>query len=224
VTLSPHTVIVGMDSVLGPAIARRFGQTGQRISLVSPDPAALAREVADLADAGIEAMFASASVTDVPALHDALDKVAAAWGTPNTVVFLASEHVTGRITSIDADGVGRALATSALGSIAVMQALLPAMAQRGSGAFLVAGSGSALDPLPHELGDGAASAALRAITLAAARDHERDGVHIAMITINGDPAASTRFEPAAISDAFWDVSQEPAGAWCRERVFSGSAS
>lgn len=219
-----HTLIVQPDPPLARALATRFAAEGHRISLIGRDPDRLSALSRELGDAGIEAMRAVAKPNDPASVADALGKVEAAWGTPNIAVQLRSGHLVGRVRSMNAQGLGQAVSDSAAGMLALLQGLVPAMAARGSGVILVAGSGSALDPLPHEVGDGAIGAAVRAITLAAARDHERDGVHIAMLTINGEPASVGAFEHGRIAETFWDMAQEPSGLWSHERLYSGQRS
>lgn len=223
-TADAHTLLVQPQAPLAAALASRFAAHGHRISMIGSDAEQLARLTHELSDAGIDAIHATARMSEPSSICYALGKVEAAWGVPNVVVHLGSGHLSGRIRSMDARGVGQAVGDSAAGMLALLQGVLPAMAARGSGVILVAGHGSALDPLPHEAGDGAIGAAVRAITLAAARDHERDGVHIAMLTINGEPSADGAFEPGRIAQAFWDMTQEPSGLWSHERLYSGQRS
>lgn len=223
-TTDAHTLIVAPNPPLARALAGRFAAQGHRISLIGPDAQQLTCLTEQLTESGIVAMHATARMSEPASVADALGKVEAAWGTPNVVVHLGGGHLVGRVRSVDAHDLGQAVGDSTSGMLALLQGVLPAMAARGSGVILVAGHGSALDPLPHEVGDGAIGAAVRAITLAAARDHERDGVHIAMLTINGEPASVGPFDHASIADAFWAMAQEPSGLWSHERLFSGQRS
>lgn len=222
-TADAHTLLVQPHPALARALAMRFAARGHRISVIGPDPDVLTCLARTLADDGIEVVPASARMTDPASIADALGKVEAACGIPNIVVHLGAEHLTGRVRTLDAHGLGQAIGDSTSAMLALLQSVLPPMAERGSGVILVAGPRSALDPLPHEVGDGAIGAAVRAITLAAARDHERDGVHIAMLTLGGEPASIGPFEHGRIADAFWDIAQEPSGLWSQERLYSGSA-
>jgi NADP-dependent 3-hydroxy acid dehydrogenase YdfG len=219
-----HTLIVQPDPALARVLAARFAGHGHRISLIGADRDQLSGLSRQLGDAGIEAMHAASLLTEPASLCEALGKVQAAWGTPSVVVHLGAAHLAGRVRSLDAHGLGQAVGDSASGMVSLLQGVLPPMAARGSGVILVAGHGSALDPLPHQAGDGAIGAAVRAITLAAARDYERDGVHIAMLTINGEPADDGPFERGRIAETLWDMAQEPSGLWSHERLYSGQRS
>lgn len=220
-TQAPHTLIVGMGPRLGLAIARRFGREGHRIGMIARSPERLPRYMQALACDDIDSHGALADVSDPDALRDAIDKLVTPWGTPSVVVFNACDQSSGRASSVAPEAVSRAIAVSALGALTVLQSLLPAMRQRRSGALLFTGSANALDPGPHHIADAAAKAALRAIVLGAARDHERDGLHLAMLTLNGEPRPGTPFEPTKVAEAFWSLAQEPSGGWTRERIFSG---
>jgi NAD(P)-dependent dehydrogenase (short-subunit alcohol dehydrogenase family) len=219
-TQAPHTLIIGMGPGLGLAIARRFGRGGHRIGMIARSPGRLGQYMHDLARENIESHYAAADVADPDALRDAIDKLVTPWGTPTVVVFNVGDRSSGRASSVSPAAVTRAIEVSALGALTVLQTLLPAMRDRRSGALLFTGSSSALDPGPHDVADSAAKAALRSIVLAAARDHERDGLHLAVLTLNGEPRRGTPIEPVRVAEEFWSLAQEPSGAWTRERVFS----
>lgn len=218
---APHLLIIGMGPRLGQAAARRFGAEGYRVGMIARTATHLAAHQQSLAAAGVDAQFAAADVADPQALRDAIDKLVVTAGTPGVVLFNAVDRAVGRAMTISPDAVSRALAVSALGALTALQALLPVMSERRTGSLLFTGSVRALDPRPHGIADAAAKAALRALVLAAARDHERDGLHVAMLTLAGEPRPGTPFDPARVADALWDLAQEPSGAWTQERTFSG---
>lgn len=218
---APHMLIIGMGPRLGLAAARRFGRGGYRIGMIARSPERLADHRDVLGCAGIEAQFAPADVADPEALRDAIDKLVVTSGTPNVVLFNAVERVVGRTMSLSAESVLRAMSVSVLGALTTLQALLPAMRERGNGSLLFTGNARALNPRSHDIADAAAKAALRALVLGAARDHERDGLHLAMLTLGSEPRCGTAFDPDRIAEALWSLAQEPSGAWTRERVFSG---
>jgi NADP-dependent 3-hydroxy acid dehydrogenase YdfG len=220
-TMESHAVIVGMGPRLGMAYARRFGAGGHRISMIARQPDRLAGYVEDLGERGIEAQYAAADVLDRDGLADALAKVQTTWGPPNVVIYNAAQAIVGRVGSIDTNQLASAIATSAIGWVSVLQSVLPVMIARGSGTILLTGTGAAVDPSPHDTANAAAKAAVRALALGAARDYERDGVHIAVVSINGDPAFGGNFDPARIAETFWGISQETSGDWTFERAFTG---
>jgi NADP-dependent 3-hydroxy acid dehydrogenase YdfG len=220
-TTPSHAVIVGTGPRLGLAYARRFGAGGHRISMIARQPNRLAGYVDELLERGIEAQYAAADVLDHDGLTDALEKLQTSWGAPNVVIYNAAQPIVGRVGSIDPNQLSSAIATSAIGWVSVLQSVLPAMIGRGSGTILVTGTGAAVDPSPHDTANAAAKAAVRALALGAARDYERDGVHIAVVSINGEPAAGGNFDPARIAETFWSISQETSGDWTFERAFTG---
>lgn len=217
----PHLLIIGMGPRVGLATARRFGRTGHRIGMIARSAPRLEQHVRDLGREGIEAQCAIADVADADALRDAIDKLIIGAGTPSVVLYNAAQHSVGRVASVSQRLVSRALQISALGALTALQEILPSMRDRRSGSVLFTGTSTALEPDPHDVADAAAKAALRAIVLAAARDHERDGLHVALLTLNSEPRSGTAFDPARIAEALWMLSQEPSGAWTRERVYTG---
>jgi NAD(P)-dependent dehydrogenase (short-subunit alcohol dehydrogenase family) len=218
---APHLLIIGMGPRVGLAAARRFGRAGYRIGMIARSPERLSEYREALVGAGIEAQYAPADVGDAEALRDAIDKLVVTGGTPDVVLFNAVDRVVGRTLSLSPDAVVRAMRVSVLGSLTTLQALIPAMRERGTGSILFTGSARALDPRSHDIADAAAKAALRALVLGAARDHERDGLHLAVLTLGSEPRVGTAFDPDRIAEALWSLAQEPSGAWTHERVFSG---
>lgn len=75
-----NVVITGGAKGIGFATAQAFVRQGARVALLDMDPAALDSAVAELREAGGEALAAQASVTDADAVERAFAQVEQAWG------------------------------------------------------------------------------------------------------------------------------------------------
>lgn len=218
---APHLLILGMGPRLGLAAAKRFGREGYRIGMIARSRDRLDAMERTLDQCGIESHSAAADVADAEALRDAIAKLVVTAGAPGVVLYTAADRVGGRTLGLDAGELSRTVSVSLLGALTALQALVPVMAERGTGSLLFLGSARALDPRPHGVADAAAKAALRALVLGAARDHERDGLHLAMLTLSAEPRPGGPADPEHVAEALWSLAQEPSGAWTHERALSG---
>jgi hypothetical protein len=64
--------------------------------------------------------------------------------------------------------------------------------------------------------------ALRAVATMLARQLRDDAIHAASLTIAGQIAPGTAFEPDAIADAYWAIRNEARDAWREEYRFEGA--
>jgi len=94
------------------------------------------------------------------------------------------------------------------------------MLTRGSGTFLVTGSGVALSPWAGGTALTLAKTAVRAFVLAAAQDTAGTGVHVATVTVAG-VLGKPGFEPDTVAERFWELHSQPSGSWDTEIVHRG---
>jgi NAD(P)-dependent dehydrogenase (short-subunit alcohol dehydrogenase family) len=214
------TLIAGVGPGLGMSLARRFGADGE-VALLTRDDASGARFVAELGALGIAASAYAADLGDEVSLRDALGRVRAEVGVPDVAIYNASLGVDVRPQDVTAAQVRAALALGTLGAVTTYQELTPAMVARGSGTFLVTGSGVSLHPWPGTIALTLDKAALRAFALAAARQLGDTGVHAGTVTIDG-LLNKPGFEPDTVAETFWRFHSQPAGAFDAEIVHTAA--
>ncbi|MFC4913642.1 SDR family NAD(P)-dependent oxidoreductase [Actinomadura gamaensis] len=182
-------VVLGAGPGLGMSMAHRFGRAGHAVALVSRNPDRHARYLAQLADAGIEAASFTADVRHADRLPQTLDAISARQG-PVDVLYYgpasidAPKSLPKPITETSGRDVGEAM-KFVYPAVEAVQAVLPGMRARRSGALLFAGGLSSVVPLPALGALALSSAALRnyAITLNAAL--AADGIYAGTLTIGG---------------------------------------
>ena len=210
------TLIAGVGPGLGMALARRFGTDGE-VALLARDEASGAGFVAELGALGISASAYAANLGDEASLRDALGRVRSEVGDPDVAIYNASLGVDVRPLDVTAAQVHAALALGTLGAVTTFQELTPAMVARGSGTFLVTGSGVSLHPWPGTIALTLDKAALRAFALAAARQLADTGVHAGTVTIDG-LLNKPGFEPDTVAETFWRFHSQPVGSFDAEIV------
>jgi NADP-dependent 3-hydroxy acid dehydrogenase YdfG len=177
--------VIGAGPGLGRSIARRFGAAGFDVALLARNPGNLGKLAAELGGLGITARGYAADVTDRTGLATALERAAADLGSINTLVF---NPAPGRPPA-PADRLGPedalpALERQVLGAIAAVNAVLPAMRERGAGSLLFTMGASALYPVPFMGPVGIASAGLRNYVLAIRQPLAAQGVFAALVEID----------------------------------------
>jgi NAD(P)-dependent dehydrogenase (short-subunit alcohol dehydrogenase family) len=201
------------------SLARLFAAEGP-VGLVVRDAESGQRYVDELAAAGHVASAYLADIGDEASLRGAFAEVRATLGDPDLVVFNASVGAAGTPELVTISDLREAFEVGTLGAVIAFQEVVPAMRQRGSGTFLVTGSGVALNPWPGGTAITLAKSALRSFVLAAARDLEGSGVHVATVTIDG-VLGGPGFEPDTVAERFAELAHQPADAWTAEIVHRG---
>ena len=213
------SVIVGVGPGMGMSLARRFAPEGP-VALVVRDAASGQRYVDELAASGRVASAYLADIGDEASLRAAFGQIRDTLGDPDLVVFNASVGAAGTPETVATSDLREAFEVGTLGAVIAFQEVAPAMRARGSGMFLVTGSGVALTPWPGGTAITLAKSALRAFVLAAARDLEGSGVHVATVTIDG-VLGGPGFEPDTVAERFWELAHQPPGGWTTEIVHRG---
>ncbi|MFI7272944.1 SDR family NAD(P)-dependent oxidoreductase [Streptomyces sp. NPDC049879] len=215
-------MVVGAGPGIGLAVARRFAREGYAVGLV----ARRAETVRDTAAAlgglgGGPVATATADATDETALRAALDSLTGALGTPHTVVYNAALIRPDAIGDLSLREHLDAWAVNVGGALVTAAHLAPAMAERGSGSFLVTSGMPKAKPEYASLSLG--KAGVRALVSLLDGTYGPAGVHAASIRVDGPVAPGTAFDPDDIAAHYWRLHTEPRGRWTHEAVHSGDA-
>ncbi len=210
---APVCAIVGFGPGIGAAVARRFAAGGFDVLGLARDPS----RHAALAGPGVALQAANAG--DAASLAGAL---------PDRTAVLVYNAYRASFTKSGPSGIDPAdltadFAVNVTGALVAAQAVLPGMRAAGKGSILFTGGGLALDPtgwLPAaSLAIG--KAGLRSLAMTLHAELAPAGIHSGTVTIAGAVAPGTPFDPDRIADAFWDLHQDPPGAFRAELIFRG---
>lgn len=205
--------VIGFGPGLGAAIARRFAAGGHEVLGLARDPArhaALATPGVTLAaaDAGAPESLAAALAGGVDVLVYNAYRATIAMPGPS---------------ALDPAELARDFAVNVTGALAAVRAVLPGMRHAGRGTILMTGGGLALNPLnwlpAASLAVG--KAGLRSLALTLHAELAPEGIHAATVTVDGAVAPGTAFDPDRVAEAFWQLHQDPAGAFRAELIFRG---
>jgi 3-oxoacyl-[acyl-carrier protein] reductase len=164
-----RAVITGGSRGIGFAIAQALAAEGAAVGLIARDADGLSRAAQKLRRQGISVATAAADVTDTPALHRAVDEVAAALGGLDHLVANAGGTVGGGNLANSRDGEFMAtLALNAGHAAELIRAGLPRLRAAGGGAVVIISSITGLRPAPRTAYAAAKAAEIQLAATAAA--------------------------------------------------------
>ena len=215
-----HLLLVGAGPGLGLAVARRFAVGGYRVTLVARSTDGLRGLAGALAATGATVSTIVADASDPEGLGARIRELYLGRGAPGVIVYNAVMGAPDRLLSSTAAHLQAAYAVDVISAIAVAQAAAPAMRAAGSGTILVTGGGFADHPIPALATVSLGKAALRSAATMLGADLEPDGIRVATLTIAGQIAAGTSFDPERIAERYWQVVHTD-GPWQAEFRFTG---
>jgi 3-oxoacyl-[acyl-carrier protein] reductase len=145
-----RALITGGSRGIGFAVARTLAAEKAAVGLIARDAAGLAEAARELAGLGASVATAAADVTDTPALHRAVDEIAAALGGLDHLVANAGGTVgRGNLTSARDDEFTATFALNAGHAAELIRAGLPHLSAAGGGAVVIISSITGLRPAPR---------------------------------------------------------------------------
>lgn len=217
---SGHLLLVGAGPGLGLAIAHRFATEGFRVSLLARSVERLGELARSFADIGAEINTIAVDVSNPEDLRARMRELYAGDGAPGVVIYNAVMGAPDQLLTSSADHLLEAYTVDVIGAIVVAQEAAPAMKGAGSGSMIVTGGGFADHPIPALATVSLGKAALRSAATMLNAGLAADGIRVATLTIAGQIAAGTAFDPESIADRFWEIAQT-VGPWPAEFRFTG---
>jgi short-subunit dehydrogenase len=214
-----HLLLVGAGPGLGLAIARRFALGGYRVTLVARSIDRLADLSASLNDTDAEIVMIESDAGDPERFGDRMIQLYRENDAPGLIIYNAVMGTPDRLMSVSVEHLQAAYAVDVIGAIVLAQLAAPAMKAAGFGTMIVTGGGFADHPIPALATVSLGKAALRSAATMLGADLEADGIRVATLTIPGQIAAGTAFDPDRIAERYWDVVHS-SGPWQAEFRFT----
>lgn len=215
-------LVVGFGPGVGLGVARGFADSGFQLALLSRHPEKARDEVLALVQAGHTAHAFAADAADAESLRTVIADVRARLGDPEVLIYNAVAFTFGRPTKLTGEQLAADFRVSVAGALTATLAVLPAMQQRGRGTLLFTGGGAALYPWTDAASISIGKAALRNLVFTLADDLKGSGVRVGTLTIMGQVAPGTAFDPGKIGRAFVDLYNQPTENFVTERQFTGT--
>jgi NAD(P)-dependent dehydrogenase (short-subunit alcohol dehydrogenase family) len=202
-------IVIGAGPGIGLSVARRIAREGLSVGVIARAGPTVASSVAALSDHDVHGVAADA--TDETALRRALDEIVDRLGPPELLVYNAA--------LIRADAVGEltaaqhldAWAVNVVGAITAAAHVAPGMAERGRGTIVI--TGGMPEPLPAYTSLSLGKAGVRTLVTLLHATYGDAGVHAASVTVLGEVAPDTAFDPDDIAEHYWRLHVQAPGAW-----------
>ena len=221
VTSYRRALIVGAGPGLGASLARALScDCGMRVAIAARrrEPLeAIAAEtgavplVADASNgAGVEALFEAAAL--------------ALGGSPDVVVYNASQRVRGAFVDVDAEAVARAVDVTAIAAFRIAQQAVRRMLPDRHGSVLFTGASAGVKGYSQSAAFAMGKFALRGLAQSMARELSPHGIHVAHVVVDGsirpagalDDGQDTQLDPDAIAASYVHLLAQPRNAWSWE--------
>lgn len=187
----PRTVLItGASAGVGRAIAKRFGQAGDRVGLIARDATALQDVRRELERAGGHAEFEAVDVADADALFAAAARLEERLGPVDIWINDAMETVFSMVSDMTPEEFRRVTEVTYLGFVYGTMAALTSMRPRNQGRIIQIGSALAYRGIPLQSAYCGAKHAIRGFTDSLRTEllNEGSGVTISMVDL---PAVNT---------------------------------
>ena len=210
--------IIGAGKGLGAAVARRFGQEGYAVALISRNRERVDALASELVAEGVQALGFVADVRDPESITATLEQAADALGPIEVLQYSplpAKQFMRPVMETTPADLVGP-VEFSIYGPVAAVHAVVPGMRFLGQdrGTIVFVNGGSAVKPGRAVTGTSVAFAGQAAYAELLHEVLGEEGIHVAQLIIGGaiepgsqdkdptsSPSGSTRCTPPATASA-----------------------
>jgi len=220
----PLCIVAGVGPGNGLSLCNRYYKEGYRVAIIARD---LSRLI-DLAD-GRDGIFPFAcDLSNTDHIIEVFSAITDELGTPEVVIYNAGSGVFGPASEVSLNDFEETWKINALGLLSVANLLTPDMIANGGGSLLVTGATASLRGGANFAAFSSAKAAQRNLTQSLARSLGSQGIHVALVIIDGIidmPRTRARFadkpddyymQPDAIADTYYHLSQQEKSAWTFE--------
>jgi len=219
----PVCTIVGIGPGNGQALARKFAGEGYSLALLSRTTEYAGALAAELGDA----VAYACDVADPSQVADAMARVARELGPVETLIYNAGAGVFGTFDDVDDAGFELCWRVNVMGLLACTRAVVGPMRAARKGNIIVSGATASLRGKPMTSAFAAAKAAQRSLAQSLARQLGPEGIHVALVIIDGVidlPRTRKMFDrpddffikPEDIAFTALHLSRQPKSAWSFE--------
>jgi len=220
----PVCAVVGVGPGNGTALARRFSRAGYAVALLARSTGFSEELAAELGDA--RAYGCDASRPD--SVEQAFSRIVQEMGEIDALVYNAGSGTWGSVEEIDAETFEMSWRVNTLGSLVAVQKVAPAMKRKGSGNIIFIGATASRRGGAKTAAFASAKAAQRSLAESMARHLWPEGIHVALVIIDGfvdlpktreqmpDKEDSFFVRPEDLAETTFGLTRQPRSAWSFE--------
>lgn len=217
----PVCVVLGIGPKNGAAFARKFAREGYQLALVSRRTELSAELASELGDATAYA----ADVSDPTSVAKIFAEIVTEQGAPEVLIYNAGSGFWKTAEELTPAEFEQSFKVNALGLLVAAQQVLPGMRKQSRGQIIVVGATASLRGRPKTAGFAAAKAAQRSLAQSLARQCAPEGIHVALLIIDGgidaagtpaDNRNAERLRPEDIANEAFHLVRQDRSAWTFE--------
>lgn len=220
----PLCIVAGVGPGNGLAFCNRFLQAGYRVAILARD----LQRMQEYANGNEDISPFSCDLSNPDSIQGTFSEIQTKLGVPDVVIYNAGSGVFGAPLDTAYDDFEQAWRINALGLLAVSKAVAPSMIERGGGSIVVTGATASLRGGANFGAFSSAKAAQRNLTQSLARSLGKEGIHVALVIVDGvidiprtremfpDKTDGFFLKPEAIAETFYHLSQQEKSAWTFE--------
>lgn len=203
--MNKNIIIIGAGPKLGFAMAKKFGEKGFRVGLISRNEESLKEKSNILKEQGIQAFYHSSDAYDKDDLELAISALRNKMGIIDVLFYNAASKKKKDLLSEETDDLINDFRLNVANVFHLVKYLLDDLRQT-KGAVLLTGGGFALEP-NYEYGSlSLGKAGLRNLALQLNQALKENDIYVGTLTINGHiQEESKQYSPALLANIFWDM-------------------
>ncbi|MGH8495859.1 MAG: SDR family NAD(P)-dependent oxidoreductase [Gammaproteobacteria bacterium] len=217
--------VVGVGPGNGAAIARRFATEGYQVALLARSNEYTSRLAGKL---GGTAHAYECDVTSPAEVSAVFERIAAELGPVDVLAYNAGSGVWGAVDEVDVEALEASWRVNVAGLFLTGRAVFPRMKERHRGAIIVTGATASLRGGAKTAAFAAAKAAQRSLAQSMARRFWPEGIHVALIIVDGvvdlprtrermpDKPDDFFVQPEDVASTAWWLSRQAPSAWSFE--------
>jgi NADP-dependent 3-hydroxy acid dehydrogenase YdfG len=176
--LGKVVLITGASAGIGLCTARRFAESGAKLSLVARSTDLLEKLADELRGQGAEAITVPTDMRDPDQVNRAIAKTFAHFGRIDILINNAGQAVLGTIADLDLDQFRQVVELNVFGPVAAMQSVVPIMREQGGGIIINVTSMVSKMKLQGLAGYACTKSALNMISDTARDELARDNIRV----------------------------------------------
>lgn len=203
--MNKNIIIIGVGPKLGFAMAKKFGENGFTVGLISRNESTLKERASLLKEQGMNVFYHTANAYDKNELEAAISALKNEMGNIDVLFYNAAGMKRKNLLSEETDDLVDDFRLNVAHVFHSVKYLLEDLRQT-KGAVLLTGGGFSLNP-NHEYGSlSLGKAGLRNLALQLNVALKEDDIYVGTLTINGHiQEDSDRYSPSTLANIFWEM-------------------
>jgi NAD(P)-dependent dehydrogenase (short-subunit alcohol dehydrogenase family) len=198
-------VIAGGGPRLGLAVAERYAREGFAAYMLLRHPERLASRIVALQARDLRIVSLQCDVGSSQSVDAALRRIGeASGGRYDVLVYNAFAGTPVRASCLRPETVLSELGVNVAGALAFVNGIVNTMRATGTGAMIFSGCGLAQEPSPEQASLSIGKAALRALVDCLAKDVNRHGIRVGMVTVIGMMPRHAA-DVAKLAELYWQL-------------------